>query len=123
MALTVNHPLLKEQTVQAHSASIGASAATAYTTARFRGKIVKLIGVTGGVITTADATVTCSINGTAITGGSFVITSTSAAAGQVFSATPTGANTVVEDDVISFAPSGGSAASIPGTFQAVIQSA
>lgn len=121
MALTVNHPTLKEQTVYCHSASIGASAAAAYVRAPFRGKIVKVGAVTGGVITTADATVATAIGGTAITGGSITVTVAGAAAGQHFSATPTAANAVNEDDVISFTPSGASGVSIPGSFYAVIQ--
>lgn len=123
MALTVNHPTLKEQTLSCHSPSIGASPIVGYTTARFRGKVVKLIAVTAGTITTADCTCTVAINGTAIAGGVITITASGAAAGQVFTATPTGANNVVEDDVISFTPAGASGATVPATFQAVVQSA
>ena len=123
MTLTVNHPTLKEVSVGCHSSSIGASPAAAYCRAPFRGKIVKLIGVTGGTITTADCTVSTAIAGTAITNGNFTITVSGAAAGQVFSSSPSGANLVNEDDIISFTPSGASAASIPATFYAVIQSA
>src|SRR5690349_18907577 len=123
MALTVNHPTLKEVSVGAHSPSIGASPIVAYARAPFRGRIVKLVGVTAGVITTADATISTAVNGTAITNGNFTITVTGAAAGQVFSSTPSGANTVNEDDVVSFTPSGASGATVPATFYAVIQSA
>lgn len=123
MTLTVNHPTLKEVSVGAHSPSIGASAVAAYARAPFRGRIVKLVGVTGGTITTADATVSTAINGTAITNGNFTIVATGAAAGQVFSSIPSAANLVVEDDVISFTASGASGATVPATFYAVIQSA
>lgn len=122
MAVTELHPL-SEAVVHCHSASIGASAAAAYARAPFRGKVVKVGAVTGGVITTADATVATAINGTAITGGSVTVTVSGAAAGQHFSASPTGANNVNEDDVISFTPSGASGSSIPGTFYAVIRRA
>jgi hypothetical protein len=123
MALPNNHPTLRETQVGCHSASIGASPAAAYARAPFRGKIVKLIGVTGGAITTADCAVATAINGTAITGGGFTITVAGAAAGQAFSAIPSGGNFVNEDDVISFTPSGASGATVPATFVAVIQSA
>lgn len=119
MALPNNHRF-DERQVNCHSASIGASAAAAYVRAPCRGYVTKVGGVTGGVITTADATVATAINGTAITGGSITITVAGAAAGQHFSATPTAANFVNEDDVVSFTPSGASGASIPGTFYAVI---
>lgn len=121
MALTVNHPTLKEVTVHCHSASIGGTPAAAYTRSPFRGKIVKLGVITGGTITTADCTIATAINGTAITGGSVTATVSGAAAGQLFSSVPTAANSVIEDDVISFTPSGASGSSIPGTFFAVIQ--
>src|SRR4051812_48957129 len=114
MALPTLHPVSEAQ-VSCHSASIGASAAAAFIRAPFRGKILKVGAVTGGVITSADATVATAIGGTAITGGSITITSAGAAAGQHFSASPTAANLVSEDDVISFTPSGASGANIPGT--------
>jgi hypothetical protein len=123
MTLTVNHPTLKEATIQAHSPSIGASPIVAYVKAPFRGKIVKLFGVTAGIITTADATVSTAVNGTAITGGNFTITVSGAAAGQVFSAIPSGANLVNEDDAVSFTPSGASGATIPASFGVVFQTA
>jgi hypothetical protein len=123
MALTVNHPTLKEVSVHCHSASIGGTPAAAYARAPFRGKIVKVGGVTGGAITTADCAVAVAINGTAVTGGAFTITLSGAAAGQLFSAVPTAAYLVNEDDVISFTPSGASGSAIPGTFFAVIQTA
>lgn len=120
MALPNNHPL-DEARPHCHSASIGASAAIAYTSSPFRGVITKFGGITGGVITTADATVTVKNGSTTI--GTFTITVSGAAAGQVFTGAPTTnvLSQVNEDDVISFTPAGASGASIPGTFFAVIQ--
>lgn len=120
MALTINHPTLKEQTVHGHSPSIGASPIGAVMRAPFRGKVIKLFAVTGGAITTADATVTASVNGTTNTTGAFTITVTGAAAGQLFSSEPIGMD-VQEDDVIRLLPAGASGASIPATFGAVIR--
>jgi hypothetical protein len=122
MALPLNHTI-NEVTVHCHSASIGGTPAAAYLRAPFRGTVVKVGGVTGGIITTADASIAVAIGGTAITGSPFLMTVSGAAAGQNFSMTPSGANAVNEDDVISFTPSGASGSSIPGTFYATIRRA
>ncbi len=124
MALNINHPTLKEQSFNCHSASIGATPAAAYVVAPFRGRIVNLYAVTGGVITTADATISTAVNGTAITNGNFTISATGAAAGQYFEAgygAPSGGHIVARGDRISFTPSGASAANIPATFGVTIQ--
>ncbi len=122
MALTVNHPMLKEVTVFAHTASAGGTPIAAVTRAPFRGKVVKVGGVLAGTLTTADAVVACVINGTTITGCSaVVIPSTLSDVGTSFSAVPTGANTCKEDDYISFTPSAASGSNIPCNFYAVIQ--
>lgn len=121
MALPVNHSLREEQ-IECHSASIGTTPAAAYVRTPFRGSVLKFGGVTGGTITTANATVTVAVNGTTI--GTFVITVAGAAAGQNFSSAPTtyALSQVNEDDVISFTPAGASsAAAVPGMFYAVVQ--
>jgi hypothetical protein len=122
MALPANHPL-REHVVQAFSRSIGASPEAAHIRAPFRGRIIKLGCVTQGTITTADAAIATAINGTAITGGSITVTVSGAAAGQHFSATPTGARDVVEDDVVSFTPSGASGSNIGAQLYAVFERA
>lgn len=118
MALPTSYPL-NEARLNCHSASIGATPASAYMAAPYRSRIAKFGGVTGGVITTADATVTVKVNGTTI--GTFTITVSGAAAGQVFTGAPTTfvLSQVNEDDVISFTPASASGAAIPGTFFAV----
>jgi hypothetical protein len=120
MPLPTNHPL-NESIVYAHSPSVGGSPVTAYARAPFRGKVIKVGSVLYGAITTADATVATTINGTAITGGSITITQSGSAAGQVHTATPTGANDVNEDDTISFPPAGASGANVAAQFFAVIR--
>ena len=122
MALPELHPI-NEVTVQAFSRSIGATPEAAYLRAPFRGRIIKLGCVTQGVITTADATIATAINGAAVTGGAITVTVAGAAAGQHFSATPTAARDVNEDDVVSFTPSGASGATIGGQLYAVFQRA
>lgn len=120
MALPELHPL-SEVDVVCHSASVGTTPVAAHARAPFRGKILKVWSILGGVITTADATVTSAINGTAITGGAITITATGSAIRDFDSAIPTGANLVNEDDVISFTPAGATGASIPATFGATIR--
>jgi hypothetical protein len=102
---------------------VGASAVTAYARAPFRGKVIKVGSVLYGAITTADATVATTINGTAIAGGAITITQSGSAAGQVNTATPTAANDVNEDDSISFPPTGAGGANVAATFFAVIKRA
>jgi hypothetical protein len=120
MALPELHPV-SEATLQAFSRSIGATPEAAYLRVPFRCKVMKVGCVTQGTITTADATVATAINGVAITGGSITVTIAGAAAGQVFTATPSGANVANEDDVVSFTPSGASGANIGGQFFAVLR--
>jgi hypothetical protein len=120
MALATNHPV-NEQVVQAFSRSIGGTPEAAYMRAPFRGKIIKVGCVTQGVITSADCTVTTAIAGTSITGGAITVTVSGAAAGQHFSAAPTGANDVNEDDVVSFTPAGASGSTIGGQMYAVFK--
>lgn len=122
MSLPVNHPL-NEVTVTCHSASVGGTPIAAYCRAPFRGKIVKTFSVLGGTLTTADAAVAVAVNGSAVTNGGLTISYSGSAAGDFDSAVPTAANTVNEDDVISFTPSGASGSNIPAQFGAVIRAA
>jgi len=117
MALTVNHPTLQEQTVFAYSSSLGGTPIVAYARVPFRGKVVKIGVVQNGAVT-GTSTVTTAINGTAITGGALSVTGGSA--GTLFSAVPTAANKVAEDDVISFTPAGATG-TVTGACFAVIR--
>jgi hypothetical protein len=124
MALPELHPL-NEVMISCESASIGATPANAYMRVPVRGKIIKVGCVTKGAITTADGTETFATNNTGsfanITGGAVTVTVSGAAAGQHFSAVPTAANDVNEDDVVRITPSGASGSSIGGFFYAVIR--
>lgn len=122
MPLTTNHPLLKEQTVQCHSASVGTTPVAAVTRVPFRGKAVKCGVVVGGAFT-VDMSVAVAINGVAVTGSPFTVTAAGSGVGTIASFIPSGANAVNEDDVISFTPSGSTGTAVPGTFFAVIQAA
>lgn len=120
MALQTPHKLTHAY-VYCHSASIGGTPAAAYARLPFRGTVVRVGVVTGGAITSADSAIAVAINGTAVTGGAFTVTQSGAAAGQHFSADPTGANACNADDVISFTPFGASGSNIPGSFYAVVR--
>ena len=115
MALPELHPV-SEAVVLAHSAQIGATPAAAYARVPFRGQVLK-VGVVQSAAVTGTGT---AVNGNAIAGGSLSVTG--GAAGTLFTAIPTAANDVNEDDVISFTPSGATG-SATGAFFAVIRRA
>lgn len=117
MALPVSHPL---DEVMVTGSKVDVTAASAVIRAPFKGTIKEVGTMLGSVASTADATVTTSIAGTAITGGSWVITQSGSAIGDLDAAavsgvvangvaansTITGANTCLEGDVIKFAFTG-----------------
>lgn len=137
MALTVNHPTLKEQVVYCHTASCGATPIAACARSPYRGKIVKIGQVLQGAITTADCSTAVAIisgialaaagagaapgSGTAVTGSPLVTDDANSAAGTHNFFVPTAANNVNEDDLILFTPSAASGANIPCLYYAVIQ--
>jgi hypothetical protein len=121
MALTVNHPLLKETRVQISTTSIGGTPVACYVGMPIRGRITKISAVDQGAITTADCTVTVAVNGTTNAALGFTIPLTGAAAGRNTSATPTSAVNISEDDVLTFTPSGASGASIGCNFTVNVQ--
>jgi hypothetical protein len=118
MALTELHPV-NELQVMAFTSSLGTTPVATYVRAPFRGKVLK-VGVVQNAAVTGTATVTTAINGAAITAGAVSVTGGSA--GSHFFATPSGANDVNEDDVISFTPTGATG-SATGHCYAVIRRA
>lgn len=118
MALPIAHPL---DEVMVTGAALDCSTGKAgVIRAPFKGTIKEVGTMLGSVLSTADATVTTSIAGTAITGGSWVIATSAAAIGDLDAAsvssvtangvaansTITAANTCLEGDVIKFALTG-----------------
>jgi|AraplaMF_Col_mMF_1032025.scaffolds.fasta_scaffold00246_67 hypothetical protein len=120
MALPISHPL-QEMVLD----GTVASAANAVLTLRapFKGRILEVGTMIGSATVSNDATVTTTIAGTAVTGGSFVITQSGSAAGDLDAAsvsgvvangvtansTITGANTFNEGDSIRLAITGSGA--------------
>jgi hypothetical protein len=125
MALTINHPF-DEACLQ--SAALDASTGKAILfMAPFRGRILKVGTMLGSVLSTADATATTTIAGTAVTGATWVITQSGSAIGDVDFATLdgvgansaiTGANAFNEGDVIKIAMTGSGTAG--GTLQGFV---
>jgi hypothetical protein len=74
--------------------------------APYAGRIIKVGAQLGAASASADATVTTDVNGTAMTGGQFVITQAGSARGTTGSALPSALNTCNEDDSIGFVFSG-----------------
>lgn len=133
MALTVNHPTLKEQRVETATQSIASTPLACVAVAPFRGRIVNLGGVSHGAFTT-DCSVAIAIiasvaggtapgSGTAVSGSPMVLTASNSAAGTSNALVPSAATFVNEGDLIMFTPSGSTGTTIGGTFYAVIQPA
>lgn len=70
--------------------------------------IVDIRLVIDGAIATANAAVTFEINGTPIVGGDIPVAFSGSAAGDIFSSTPTSANVVAFNDVVSSITDGAS---------------
>ena len=85
------------------------------------GKIIKIISVLGGAITTADSAVISKINGTTVTGGGFTVAFSGSAAGDIDTAEPTAANNVKENDYITITSDGGSSTSQPLDITVIIR--
>jgi hypothetical protein len=85
------------------------------------GKIIKIISVLGGAITTANSAVTTAVNGTTVTGGGLTIAYTDSAAGDIDTAEPTAANNVSEGQYITITSDGGSSTTQPLDITVVIR--
>ena len=72
------------------------------------GKIISIQTVIANAITTGDAVLTASINGTAVTGGAITVANAASAAGDVDEAIPTALNDVIRGDAIDVASDNGS---------------
>lgn len=135
MALPVAHPL-HEQMIS--GASLDCSTGKSIVMrAPFKGTVREFGTMLGGVLSTADATATGSIAGTAITGGAYVIATASSAIGDLDAAsvsgvvgngvaansTITGANTCNEGDLIRIAFTGsGTAGGVVHGYAVVVRS-
>src|SRR3981189_2671185 len=101
-----NNRTLNTTDLTAYTPSCGTTPVAAYIRAPFRCRLLKATGILGGAITTADATVTVSVN--APTRPTFAVTQSGSAAGQLFSVVPPSPTYLNEDDVVVLTPSGAS---------------
>lgn len=112
---------LNTEDLNAYTPSCATTPVAAYARAPFRCRLVRVTGILGGAITTADGTITVSANGTTL--ATFTVTQAGSAAGQLFSATPPSPAYLNEDDVLVLTPSGASGASIPMHFSIAVRAA
>jgi hypothetical protein len=120
MSLPVVHTL-NTIDLTAYTPSCGAAPIPAYIRAPFRARLLKATGILGGAITTANATITVTVNGASV--ATFAVPQSGSAAGQLFSVTVPSPTYLNEDDVIALTPSGASGASIPMFFSIVVRAA
>jgi hypothetical protein len=109
----------------AYTPSVGTSAVTAYVRVPTRSRILKFAGILGGVITTADGTITVANVTQGTTIGTFAVPQAGSAAGLLFSGAPSSValSQCNEDDVLSLTPSGASGASVPMHFSIAMRAA
>jgi hypothetical protein len=93
---------------------------TAYVVAHTTAKVKAAYAAIDGAIATGNATLTMSINGTAVTNGVITITQSGSAAGNMYSCTPSALNTVKEGDVISFVQGGTSTGTVKAYITIVV---
>ncbi len=116
-----NHHTLDTIDLTAYTPSCATSPVTAYIRVPFRCRLLKVAGILGGAITTANGTITVSANSTTL--ASFTVTQSGSAAGQLFSAAPPSPAYLNEDDVIVLTPSGASGTSVPMHFSIAVRAA
>jgi hypothetical protein len=104
MALPNNRPFT-EASLHAVMPDLSTSD-TVYIPCPWRGRIDRWYSSIDNAITTADGSVSLTINGTAVTGSTITVTYTGSAVGDVDSATPTAANYVNEGDYIGIVTTG-----------------
>ncbi|VIO77376.1 hypothetical protein [Bradyrhizobium ivorense] len=112
---------LNTEHLTAYTPSCGASPVAAYIRIPFRCRVLKVSGILGGAITTADGTITVAANGNTLT--SFAVPQAGSAAGQLFASVPASPTYLNEDDVIVLTPSGASGAAVPMHFSLAVRTA
>ncbi len=126
MALTVNHPLLKEVRVYMYLADSAAANTIAVAPSPIRGKIIKVEAM-GAAVVDSDRVVTFSLGSgaspTAITTGAVTMTASGSAVGSRFEAIPTAANFVNEGDTIQALTDGAGSTACPTILVVTIQMA
>ncbi|MGC2777654.1 MAG: hypothetical protein WA418_18665 [Bradyrhizobium sp.] len=112
---------LNSADLTAYTPSCGAAPVAAYVRAPFRCRLLKVTGILGGAITTADGTVTVTVN--AVSVASFTVPQSGSTAGQLSSVVPASPIYLNEDDVIALTPSGASGTAVPMHFSLAVKGA
>lgn len=89
------------------SGTAGTAPGSVFFVPGYRGKIRKITAVSPVAITGANNVLTASIGTTAVTGGVITMLLASSAAGDIFTATPTAANSFSPTDYIKIVSDGG----------------
>ena len=105
------HHTLNTIDLTAYTPSCGTAPVAAFIRVPFRCRLLKVAGILGGAITTADGTVTVSVNSNTV--ATFAVSQAGSAAAQLFTVVPPSPTYLNEDDVIALTPSGASGASVP----------
>ena len=108
MPLKVNHPFSEDE-YSAYCPSLGATPVAANVHVG-EGGILTEVGVLQNAAVTGTSTVTVTAGGNTVA----TIAVTGGAAGTVFTAVPSAATYVNEDDAVTFTPAGGTGATISG---------
>lgn len=123
MPLLTSRPM-NDVALSESTTSIATSPVAAMAIAPCSGLLERVLAAAGGT-TTGTIAVAVSINGGSdVTGGALTIAAGSnARAGSIYELPQIGASAVIvnEGDAITFTPSGGTGATIPGAFVAVIR--
>lgn len=94
-----------------------------YVPMNFAGTVTYVSSVLHGTIATADATLTCKINGTSITDGALTVAYSGSAAGDIDTATPSALNTFTAGQYLQVTTDGASTNTVPVTLMFTIQRA
>lgn len=108
-------PSLETRFVTARVADVS-TAGSSWVVPGFRGKVVKIVSVIDGALSTADAAITFEIGGTAVTGASITLAQSGSAAGDIDTAAPTAANTFGEEEAVEIITDGASTGTVAATF-------
>lgn len=91
-----------------------------YLPMNFAGTVTRAYSIINGALGTADTLLTLKINGTAMTGGTLLITSSGSAAGDVDSCTPTALNTFAQGQYIQVTSDTAGSGSVTATIMLTI---
>jgi hypothetical protein len=108
MPLKVNYPFSVDE-YSAYCSSLGATPLAAFVHVAEGGQLIE-VGVVQSAAVTGTSTVTVSVGGVTVA----TIPVTGGGIGSVFTAVPSASTYVNEDDVVLFAPAGGTGAAITG---------